>query len=339
MASLRHPAILPVYDWGELPGGLAYLVAKLCPGDLRTHFDGSIPPLGTSCLYAAQVADALDYIHRQGIIHRDVKPANILLDGEGQALLADFGLAIGLDEERPHFAGTPGFASPEQFGHGWFDGRADIYSLGITLYQLVTGTLPFRGSFRKLRSAALHETPRPPSQVNEAVPPPLEAIIRTATAKDVGKRYPTAAEMAGQLRRIVESGLLDTPRPSDAGKPTTRPNPYERLESARQELSTGRGHRGPMGVARSLERVASSYSQLRQDKGALVYWSQAMTEHQRAGDLEGEAGVRWQMSRAFDRLGDRKKAVEFAESALRIFESNNPRLAERVREQLSQWGE
>jgi serine/threonine protein kinase len=158
----------------------------------------------------ADVAAALDYAHKQGIIHRDVKPSNLLLSPEGRFVLSDFGLARVLEQPgmtvTGEFLGTPAYMSPEQVmsGHIPVDYRTDIYSLGATLYELLTLRPPFTGQRRdQILSQIIHKEPAPPRQRNKQVPRDLETICLKALDKDPDKRYPNAGQMADDLRRYA----------------------------------------------------------------------------------------------------------------------------------------
>ncbi len=154
-----------------------------------------------------QVAEALEYAHQQGILHRDVKPANLLLDAQGQIWITDFGLAKaqGSDDltRTGDIVGTLKYMAPERF-NGWSDPRSDVYALGATLYELLTLRPVFEESDRvKLVERVLHETPPPLRQVNRRIPRDLETIVLKAIAKEPGERYPTAGQLAEDLRRFV----------------------------------------------------------------------------------------------------------------------------------------
>jgi serine/threonine protein kinase len=158
----------------------------------------------------AGVADALEYAHRQGVVHRDIKPSNLLLSPEGRLSVNDFGLARVLEEpgmtQTGEFVGTPAYTSPEQIASGRIplDHRTDIYSLGATLYELLTLRPPFTGSQRdEVLAQIVHKEPPPPRKVNRRVPVDLETICLKALEKDPDRRYPSAGELAEDLRRYV----------------------------------------------------------------------------------------------------------------------------------------
>src|SRR5262249_6614475 len=155
-----------------------------------------------------QVADALAYANTHGTFHRDIKPSNLLLDTQGTVWVADFGLAKAADSEDLTHAGdivgTIRYMAPERF-RGHSDARADIYSLGLTLYELLTFRPAFEESDKNnLISMVAHETPAPPRKLNPGVPRDLETIVLKAIARDPSLRYPSAAEMAADLRRFIE---------------------------------------------------------------------------------------------------------------------------------------
>ncbi len=225
LARLDHPHIVPVYDVGRTDDGLCYVVSKRIVGlDLAARLRKATPSYRESAEIVANVADALHHAHTRGLVHRDVKPANILIDDTNRPCLTDFGLAL-KDEDfgkGATRAGTPSYMSPEQAraeGHR-VDGRSDIFSLGAVLYELLTGRKPFRGdTYLEVIDQILNTEPRPCRQVEDSVPKELERICLKALAKRVTDRYPTARDMAEDLRVFLEgaSGQESRRAPSASG--------------------------------------------------------------------------------------------------------------------------
>ena len=216
VAALRHPHLVPVYHAGEdsVNGQrYLYLVMPLLHESLEDVLlrSGKLSP-AEAIRVVLQVADGLHAAHRHGLIHRDVKPGNILLDAEGQAALADFGLArevwrpANVATQQPW--GTPEYMAPEQFHNTTIDQRADIYALGVVLYELLTGKRPFEGgSAYDIAAQALTGSLTPPSTYEAAIPPALEHVVLTALAREPGDRYPTMAAFALALRQAQAVSL------------------------------------------------------------------------------------------------------------------------------------
>jgi eukaryotic-like serine/threonine-protein kinase len=210
-AQLKHPGIVSLYHADRTPDGVSYLVEELVRGQtLADRFTtGPMDPRAAAELLA-QVAEALDAAHKLGVIHRDVKPSNIILDADGKPHVTDFGLAKWEAEDvtmtpEGEVLGTPAYMSPEQArGESHKVGAAsDVYSLGVVLYEALTGERPFRGSRRMLLLQVLQDEPRPPRRLNDKVPRDLETICLKALAKAPARRYSTAGEMADDLRRFL----------------------------------------------------------------------------------------------------------------------------------------
>jgi serine/threonine protein kinase len=209
LARLDHPGIVPVFDFGRNEQSLCYVVSKLIEGtDLKRLLRENRPSFVESVVLTASVAEALHHAHKSRLVHRDVKPANLLIDSEGRPYVADFGLALNEIEfaKGKRFAGTPAYMSPEQArGEGHLvDGRSDIFSLGAVFYELLTGERPFRGtSTHGLLDQIKRVEPCPPRQINDQIPRELERICLKALSKRVSDRYTTALDLTTDLRRWV----------------------------------------------------------------------------------------------------------------------------------------
>ena len=216
LAQLSHPGIMAVHDVG-IDGGHVYLVSDFLDGpDLGRWLGDHRPAWPEAARIAAAVADALAHAHARLIVHRDVKPANIILTTDRGPVLVDFGL--GLDEARAGgselgvISGTPAYMAPEQVAGAAhrIDGRTDIYSLGVVLYGMLCGHLPFRASKTgELLRQVSDDEPQPPRQLRPEIPPELERVCLKALAKRVHDRYTTAGDFADDLRRAcqAEAGL------------------------------------------------------------------------------------------------------------------------------------
>lgn len=202
--SLNHPGIITIHDLGR-EGDYLYIAMELLQGtELRDRMAAGMLPLHEAVDIAAQVAAALGAAHVRGVVHRDVKPGNIMLLPDGHAKIMDFGIArmqkSNVRTQSGTMMGSPKYMSPEQVGGHMVDHRTDIFSLGSMLYELVTGVPPFAGNnLGQLLNAILHGAPPPPSQFRAGVPQALEAVIERAMQKNPGARYQDAAEMARDL--------------------------------------------------------------------------------------------------------------------------------------------
>jgi eukaryotic-like serine/threonine-protein kinase len=209
-AALSHPNIVSIYDRGATDGTY-YIAMEYVEGQtLKEVVRQGVPSVRTAIAYVRQILAALRVAHHRGLVHRDIKPHNIILDAEGRAKVTDFGIArSGASQmtEAGSIIGTAQYLSPEQAKGAPVDERSDLYSLGIVLYELLTGTVPFTGTTPlEIAMKHLSQVPEPPSRRRPDLPPELDKVALRALAKDPDDRYQTAEEMEGDLGR-VERGL------------------------------------------------------------------------------------------------------------------------------------
>ena len=219
VARLNHPNIVQVYDFGT-EGDLAYIVMEFIQGrELKDYFDANERfDLKKAFGLMIELLDALDFAHEAGIVHRDIKPGNVMIDAGGHAKLTDFGVARVADSgdqaeatRAGAMVGTPSYMSPEQIQGQAVDRRTDIFSAGIIFYQFLTGQKPFEGTQFALQQKIVMDDPVWPSAIVQ-VPPEFDRIIARALAKDVEHRFQSARSFADALKRILE------------GKPPEDPN-------------------------------------------------------------------------------------------------------------------
>ncbi|HYL88430.1 MAG TPA: protein kinase [Burkholderiales bacterium] len=216
VARLNHPNIVQVHDFGE-EGDVAYLVLEFIQGrELKSYFDANERfDLKETVRIMSDLCEALDFAHNAGIIHRDVKPGNVMLDSKSRVKLTDFGVARIQDVTKTHateagtMVGTPAYMSPEQISGGVVDRRTDIFAAGIILYQFLTGDLPFTGAGAwTVAKKIMQDQPALPSKVNTSISPIFDAVVNKALAKEPAKRYKSARDLEAALKRALE-GKLD----------------------------------------------------------------------------------------------------------------------------------
>jgi eukaryotic-like serine/threonine-protein kinase len=244
-AALNHPSIVQVYDQGRAEEGTYYMAMECVPGGTLKELikqGGSLEPREAAGI-ASRVAQALDVAHARGIVHRDIKPQNVLLSASGEAKVTDFGIARAASSktitETNLVFGTSAYMSPEQVRGDRASPASDLYSLGVVLYEMLTGEQPYRAD-DPIATAMMHvdEPPRHPRDANPAVPKELDALVVKLLAKRPEDRYTSAAALAEDLRRASEGlpllagGLGDaTTAPHDQGRTRTAPTTAGRTAS------------------------------------------------------------------------------------------------------------
>jgi serine/threonine protein kinase len=237
IAQLDHPNILPVYDFNRQEN-LVYIVMQYVNTGSLDDLVGQPMSLDLTLKILEQVGSALGYAHQRGIVHRDIKPGNILLGPENWVLLTDFGLVKILEAPADltptgMSLGTPAYMAPEQVSGEHVDQRADIYALGATLYQMVTGRIPFEGgtgmavAFKHISEALV-----PPRSLNPSLPQAVDKVIVKALAKDPNLRYQSMDEFVAAYREAVEGTKIRTTQPTAVAiKSPSKPAPVVRMQT------------------------------------------------------------------------------------------------------------
>jgi serine/threonine-protein kinase len=229
---LNHPNIVIIYDIGR-SGDLAYMAMEFLEGrELKELIAANELTPDRSLDIVALVADGLAYAHAHEVVHRDVKPANIMILNDGRVKITDFGIArmrtADVRTQTGVVLGSPRYLSPEQVLGKRCDARADIFSLGVILYEMVTGQAPFNGiDVNSLMFQIVNFTPPPPSSINPALPAMLDLIIAKALAKNADERYAGIAEFAADLRVCRQQGAATTAPLAPAAAPQMIPDPTD----------------------------------------------------------------------------------------------------------------
>ena len=214
---LAHPNIVTIFDVGEFRG-ISYMAMEYVEGEVLSRFtpQGQLLQVDEVLRIIAQVAEALDFAHQRKVVHRDIKPANIMRTSEGQIKVMDFGIAklpSSTLTQEGSVLGTPAYMSPEQIRGKELDGRSDLFSLGSILYELLTGTKPFRGeNLSALTYQITHENPPPASPQNPQAPPAVDEILEKVLAKNPDDRYARGKEFAQALRRLLQEMKKNPPQ-------------------------------------------------------------------------------------------------------------------------------
>ena len=241
---LSHPGIVTIFDVGERDAETPYLVMEYVEGqtlDKVLGEDNKQLPLNTSLRITQELAEALHYAHEQGVVHRDVKPANVLVTVDGHAKLADFGIAK-LNQAQltmpGQILGSPAYMAPEQLSEEGVDGRSDLFSVGVILYSMLTGHRPFQGnSATTVCFKLVNHAPLAVTAFNSQLPPELESIVSRAIDKDPDQRYQTGMELAKDIREL--RGICGLVQKTDSSATNVNADAISRYAA-----SVARGSRG-----------------------------------------------------------------------------------------------
>jgi serine/threonine-protein kinase len=265
---LNHPSIVTTFDYGE-EDGLAYLAMELLEGtDLRTRLQKEAIPAAEAVEIARQIAEGLAYAHARGVVHRDIKPGNIMLNGGGQAKIMDFGLArMRMADHKTSTGmvlGTPRYMSPEQISGLPVDQRSDIFSLGIVLYEMLTGTRLFAGENMEQVQHLITQTEHvPPTRQVPGLPPMVDFVVARALKKDPVVRYQDAREFAADLATCaaeVRSIEVSDPAVRAEGSKTVK------LEAAPEKIDAPAAHSIAVDTRLPVSRLFDSTAALRRLK-------------------------------------------------------------------------
>jgi serine/threonine-protein kinase len=351
IGDLKHPYIVTVYDRGEAEGHIFMVMEFLEGQDLRALIDraGEIP-LADRVRILAQIAEGLGYAHSRGVVHRDVKPANIMVTSSGQVKLLDFGLAR-MDAaktltRRGVILGTPDYMSPEQAMGKPVDRRSDVFSAGAVFYELLTGRKPFSG--RTLQGVLLQivsEDPDPILTLSPEVPGRLARLTHRTLEKDPEERYASMDEVAAELWAI--HGALRRSRSRSA-----LPPPEDRLEAlseearsrAREHVARGRAHLAAGRAAKAADEMSEALAldpDCREAAEALWQWGQTQPIAKRAPAPEPGAAERARIDALLAKLapGSSEQEARRALAELALVAPDHPRLVDLLRERSGRYRE
>jgi serine/threonine protein kinase len=268
ISQLEHPHILPIYEFGEADG-MPYIAMRfLAGGSMAQMIRRGVPDLEELIRPMRQVSQALDYAHMQGIIHRDLKPGNIMLDEGGNAYLSDFGIArvMGSDLTGSAIIGTPAYMSPEQ-AHGIaIDGRSDIYSLGVVLFELITGREPYQAETPMALLLKHMNEPMPPARdFREGVSDSVEEVLAKATDKDPDGRYSSAKEMSDAFEQAIKAGDVST----HYSTPTKVERKQDTPSSAATEVGENNDYKATVQAMPDMPTMQQSKSALKDSSPAM----------------------------------------------------------------------
>ncbi len=314
IAQLKHPHIVGVYRYGEAEG-LLYLAMEYIEGDnLAERLAGyrreqGVMPLAEVERIIGPICHALDYAHSRGVIHRDVTPSNIMLGRDARPVLTDFGLALLGNQTRGEIFGTPRYIAPEQVvSSANAVPQSDLYSLGVVLYEALTGQPPFDAPHpHDLAMLHLSEPPPPPRQLNPALSPQLEAVILTALAKAPEERFASGAALAEALAQAIHAGEAAPPTATPAADDT----PTERLPATPPKASVKEG------------QVVTTRYLLKNIRALVVELTMSLTEaelRQMAVDLPDFAPVHQQLAQSSGKLEIIDRLLEYAEQSMQLAE-------------------
>lgn len=260
ISHLEHPHILPIYDYGEAEG-MPYIAMRfLGGGSMAQMIRRGVPDLEELIRPMRQISQALDYAHMQGIIHRDLKPGNIMLDEDNNAYLSDFGIArvMGSDLTGSAIIGTPAYMSPEQANGMGIDGRSDIYSLGVVLFELITGREPYQAETPMALLLKHLNEPMPPARdFREGVPDSVEHVLTKATAKDPDERYSSTKELSAAFEQALRSGSA-----TRASSPTKADNDTMASPRAATDINQGSDYKSTVQAMPDMPTMQQSKSDL-----------------------------------------------------------------------------